>query len=172
MNILHVRLIKLTHSLCVCCVFWWFLLFWACIAITVFPVIRRSQGCTLRFRPLSTRRRFAPTKSIYSAVFLPTAYDTRSLHPGNYLRAIRWKQAFSTIISTFFPFCQSLRLTDWTRPRKRIGLILSLPRVVRSNTYPIPTVTSRFNPLSWSTNRTARWRRHRYVTKTTDYRPK
>ena len=37
------------------------------------------------------------------------------------LRAIRWKPAFSTIISTFVPFCQNLRLTDWTRPCKRRG---------------------------------------------------
>ena len=51
---LHVKSIKLTRILCVRCSFWRFLPFEACFTITVIPVKRRSQGCTLRFRPLFT----------------------------------------------------------------------------------------------------------------------
>ena len=48
-----------------------FSLFWAFYATTVLPFIRRSQGCTLGFRPFPTRRPFAPRKSIRSKFFRP-----------------------------------------------------------------------------------------------------
>ena len=37
--------------------------------VRVFNVQRRSQGCTLRFRPLSAQRQFATRKSIPAAIF-------------------------------------------------------------------------------------------------------
>ena len=87
MNILHVKSIELTNILCVRCSFWRSLLFQARFAITVnvIPVIRRREGCTLRFRPLLTRRWFAPLKSSRSAFFSVIVYDLRSLDPGTCL---------------------------------------------------------------------------------------
>ena len=42
MNILHVKLIKLTHIMCVRCSLWRFLPFQACFTITVIYVKRRT----------------------------------------------------------------------------------------------------------------------------------
>ena len=81
MNILHVKSMKLTHILCVRYNFWRSPSFYACLSVTVIRVKRRSQGCTLRFRPLSTRRWFAPRKSFRSAFFSTILYGLRSLHP-------------------------------------------------------------------------------------------
>ena len=91
--------------MCVRCAFSLFSLFWAFYAITVLPFIRRSQGSTLGFRPLSTRRRFASRKSVRSQIFSPTVKALWSLHPHKCLflknpRALRWKWAFSTADST------------------------------------------------------------------------
>ena len=47
MDNLHVKSIEFMHILCVRRSFWQFLPFSACFAITIIPVIRRSQGCTL-----------------------------------------------------------------------------------------------------------------------------
>ena len=44
MNILHVRIIELTHSLFVHCGLWCSLPLLACVSITVIPVIRRSYA--------------------------------------------------------------------------------------------------------------------------------
>ena len=89
-------------------------------SITVIPVIRRSQGCTPWFRPLTTRRWFAPWKSSRSAFFSATAYDLRSLLSGTCLdtktpRAFRWKRAFSTCISTLASLCLCSWWLDWKR---------------------------------------------------------
>ena len=87
MNILHVKSIELTNILCVRCSFWRSLPFQACFAITVIDilVIRRRQGWTLQFPPLSTRSWFAPLKSSPSVFFSPIVYDLRSLDPGTCL---------------------------------------------------------------------------------------
>ena len=47
----------------------------------LFHVKRRSQGCTLRFRPLSTWRWFVPRKSFPSTFSSTIIYDLKSLHP-------------------------------------------------------------------------------------------
>ena len=109
---------KFTHIWCVRRSFLRFLPFKACLAITVIPVVRRRQGCTLRFRLLSTRRWLAPRKSSRSTFFSAIVYDLRSLHPGTCLntktsRAFRWKRAFSTCISKF----ASLWLCSWWPPK-------------------------------------------------------
>ena len=44
--------------------------------VRVFNVLRRSQGCTLRFRPLSAQRRFATRKSIPANIFSRKAKAT------------------------------------------------------------------------------------------------
>ena len=87
MNILHVKSIELTTILCVRCSFWRSLPFQACFAITVIDilVIRRRQGWTLQFPPLSTRSWFAPLKSSPSVFFSAIVYDLRSLDPGTCL---------------------------------------------------------------------------------------
>ena len=87
MNILHVKSIELTNILCVRCSFWRSLPFQACFAITVIDilVIRRRQGWTLQFPPLSTRSWFAPLKSSPSVFFSAIVYDLRSLDPGTCL---------------------------------------------------------------------------------------
>ena len=50
MNILPVRLIKLTHSSCVCCGFWRSRPFQACFTITVIPVKKEKQVLNNRNR--------------------------------------------------------------------------------------------------------------------------
>ena len=87
MNILQVKSIELTTILCVRCSFWRSLPFQACFAITVIDilVIRRRQGWTLQFPPLSTRSWFAPLKSSPSVFFSAIVYDLRSLDPGTCL---------------------------------------------------------------------------------------
>ena len=89
MNILHVKSIELTTILCVRCSFWRSLPFQACFAITVIDilVIRRRQGWTLQFPPLSTRSWFAPLKSSPSVFFSAIVYDLRSLDPGTCLNS-------------------------------------------------------------------------------------
>ena len=47
MNILHVRLIKLTHFLCVRRVFWRFLLFWPSFATTSLFILLSEKKLTL-----------------------------------------------------------------------------------------------------------------------------
>ena len=86
MTIPHVKSIELT-ILCVRCSFWRSLPFQACFAITVIDilVIRRRQGWTLQFPPLSTRSWFAPLKSSPSVFFSAIVYDLRSLDPGTCL---------------------------------------------------------------------------------------
>ena len=87
MTIPHVKSIELTNILCVRCSFWRSLPFQACFAITVIDilVIRRRQGWTLQFPPLSTRSWFAPLKSSPSVFFSAIVYDLRSLDPGTCL---------------------------------------------------------------------------------------
>ena len=87
MTIPHVKSIELTNILCVRCSFWRSLPFQACFAITVIDilVIRRRQGWTLQFPPLSTRSWFAPLKSSPSVFFSAMVYDLRSLDPGTCL---------------------------------------------------------------------------------------
>ena len=88
MTIPHVKSIELTNILCVRCSFWRSLPFQACFAITVIVilVIRRRQGWTLQFPPLSTRMSwFAPLKSSPSVFFSAIVYDLRSLDPGTCL---------------------------------------------------------------------------------------
>ena len=87
MTIPLVKSIELTNILCVRCSFWRSLPFQACFAITVIDilVIRRRQGWTLQFPPLSTRSWFAPLKSSPSVFFSPIVYDLRSLDPGTCL---------------------------------------------------------------------------------------
>ena len=87
MTIPHVKSIELTNILCVRCSFWRSLPFQACFAITVIVilVIRRRQGWTLQFPPLSTRSWFAPLKSSPSVFFSAIVYDIRSLDPGTCL---------------------------------------------------------------------------------------
>ena len=87
MNILHAKSIELTPILCVGCSFWRSLPFQACFAITVIVilVIRRRQGWTLQFPPLSTRSWFASLKSSPSVFFSAIVYDLRSLDPGTCL---------------------------------------------------------------------------------------
>ena len=87
MTIPHVKSIELTNILCVRCSFWRSLPFQACFAITVIDilVIRRRQGWTLQFPPLSTRSWFAPLKSSPSVFFSAIVYDLRSLNPGTCL---------------------------------------------------------------------------------------
>ena len=118
-DILHVRLIKVTHSWCVHCGLSWSLPFCACFAITVISVIFlpcyswRSPGCTLRFRPLSTRRRFTSRKSI-------TMHPGKCLYSKN-LRAFCWKRAFFISISKLVFFCPYFWCQAWTQPRKGLG---------------------------------------------------
>ena len=126
MNILRVKSITLIRILCVPCSFWRFLPFQACFTITVIPVKIRSQGCTLRFRPLSMRRWFVHRKSSRSAFFSVIFYDLRSLHSGTCLNtkspcAFRWKRAFCTWISQFASFWLYFEQADRTRPRKKLG---------------------------------------------------
>ena len=87
MTIPHVKSIEFTNILCVRCSFWRSLPFQACFAITVIDilVIRRRQGWTLQFPPLSTRSWFAPLKSSPSVFFSAIVYDLRSLDPGTCL---------------------------------------------------------------------------------------
>ena len=87
MTIPHVKSVELTNILCVRCSFWRSLPFQACFAITVIDilVIRRRQGWTLQFPPLSTRSWFAPLKSSPSVFFSAIVYDLRSLDPGTCL---------------------------------------------------------------------------------------
>ena len=87
MNILHVKSIELTNILCVRCSFWRSLPFQACFSITVIDilVIRRRQGWTLQFPPLSTRSWFAPLKSSPSVFFSAIVYYLRSLDSGTCL---------------------------------------------------------------------------------------
>ena len=87
MTIPHVKSIELTNILCVRCSFWRSLPFQACFTITVIDilVIRRRQGWTLQFPPLSTRSWFAPLKSSPSVFFSAIVYDLRSLDPGTCL---------------------------------------------------------------------------------------
>ena len=106
----------------------WFVIFvfWAFHATTDLPFIRRSQGSTLVFRPLSTRRRFVSRKSIRSEFLSPTVKVLWSLHPHKCLsfenpRTLRWKRAFSIADSTIASFCGTLWYRDWTRPWKRLG---------------------------------------------------
>ena len=87
MTIPLVKSIELTNILCVRCSFWRSLPFQACFVITVIDilVIRRRQGWTLQFPPLSTRSWFAPLKSSPSVFFSAIVYDLRSLDPGTCL---------------------------------------------------------------------------------------
>ena len=71
--------LPLVCPLCFFVIFAVFSLFWAFYATTVLPFIRRSQGCTLGFRPFPTRRPFAPRKSIRSEFFSPTVKVTMHL---------------------------------------------------------------------------------------------
>ena len=127
MNILHVKSIELTNILCVRCSFWRSLPFQACFAITVIDilVIRRRQGWTLQFPPLSTRSWFAPLKSSPSVFFSAIVYDLRSLDSGTCLNTklhahfaenARFLPAFlSSLISGY-------DLDDQTRQgRRRLG---------------------------------------------------
>ena len=74
-NILHVKSIKLTRVLCIRCSFWRFLPFEACLTITVIPVKRRSQSCTLRFQPLFTR------KILLIGIFLSHTFRSKIIAP-------------------------------------------------------------------------------------------
>ena len=140
MNILRVKSITLIRILCVPCSFWRFLPFQACFTITVIPVKIRSQGCTLRFRPLSMRRWFAHRKSSRSAFFSAIFYDLRSLHSGTCLstkspRAFRWKRAFCTWIPSLLLSGYTLNKQTGHGRGRNLGtrLIFSPPRVVRSS---------------------------------------
>ena len=95
--------------------------------------------CTYRFRPLSTRRWFAPRKSSRSAFSTAIVYNLRSFHPGTCLNTKlpahfagneRFLPAFpSSLLSGY-------ALDDQTGHGRGRDLgarsIFSLPRVVRS----------------------------------------
>lgn len=99
---------------------------WGCYATAVIPFIRRSQGCTLGFRPFPTLRRFASRKSTRSKNFSPTIKALWSVHPHKCLifknhRAICRKSAFSKADFTIAAFRDTLWFCDRTPPRKRLG---------------------------------------------------
>ena len=135
--------------------------------LTVIPVKWRSRGCTLRFRPLSTRRWFAPRNSSWSAFFSAILYDLRSLHPGTCLNTktpytFRLKRAFPTRISKSASFWLCSWQANWTRPRKRLGYDFNFLSTASGTVDQCTMLTSspetpRLNLWSWSTNKTARW---------------
>ena len=117
-------LVKLTHFLCPLW-FWWSLLFWAFFAITVISFIRRSQGCTLWFWPLSTQRWCAPKNSTQSAFFSPII-----IIPAHYTENKLFLAAFPS------PLLGTTPCDIFSGHHRRRGLgpgsILSLLRVVWS----------------------------------------
>ena len=117
----YTRKINTTCSLLECLL--WFLVIFAVLGLLCHHcyilVIRRSEGCTLQFRPLSTQRRFALRKSIQLAIFLPTVYDLRSIHPGKCLNSKKCLISQLTLISfvgleiLWFVPCQ--RVNRWEK---------------------------------------------------------
>ena len=116
----------------------------------VFYVLRRSQGCTLRFRPLSAQRRFATRKSIPAAIFSRKAKATSFANLGECFvvknpHTPGWKWAFSASDYTIADevngwwHCITTRSLD---PRSN-QLHPTRYSHFMYNTYPIPTAASR-----------------------------
>ena len=125
MTIPHLKSIELTNILCVRCSFWRSLPFQACFAITVIDilVIRRRQGWTLQFPPLSTRSWFAPLRSSPSVFFSAIVYDLRSLDPGTCLNTklhahFAENERFLPAISKFANLWPWSWWPNWTRTPK------------------------------------------------------
>ena len=115
MDILLEKSITLAHILCVRYSFWQFLTFEARFFIPVIPVKRPSQGCTLKFRPLSTRRWFKSRKFSRSAFFSAILNDLRSFHPGTCLNtktphAYRWNERFPPAFQVRFSLAMFLTI--------------------------------------------------------------
>ena len=150
-NILHVKSIKLTRVLCVRCSFWRFLPFEACFTVTVIPVKRRSQGCTLRFRPLFTR------KILLIGIFLSHTFRYKIIAPS--LPKLSTHSAGNERFGSAFPssLLSGYALNKQTGHGRGRNLgrrsISTLARVVRSTNVqysPHRTETPRFDQIQHS----------------------